>query len=183
MLLYSERITLRCRGSTDAVAEALRAASAEWRESKLGVAARGAGIQGWKVRVRDTRIVVRPRIGGANASAFIPHFVGQVNTTGMGPVLVGELRLSWHSRVFMLVWLSGVGGAPLFALFGPPAMPVGEHVLQALFMLIPAATLFSFALWMTKRSWTVPAAVLKAFLARACDRPPAVALNPSRDED
>src|SRR5262245_44418947 len=146
MLLHSERITLRCRGSTDAVAEALRAASAEWRESKLGAAGRGVGILGWKVRVRDARIVVRPRIGGVNASGFIPHFVGHVSTTGTGPVLVGELRLSWHSRAFMLIWLSFAGGAPLLALFGPPAMPVGEHILQAFFILFPAAALFSFGL-------------------------------------
>jgi hypothetical protein len=183
MLLRSERITIRCRGSTDAVAEALRAASAEWRESKLGAAGRGIGILGWKVRVRDARIVVRPRIGGVRASGFIPHFVGQVSITGTGPVLVGELRLSWHARTFMLVWLSGVGGVPLFALFGPPAMPLGEHILQAFFFLFPAAAMFSFGLWMTKRSWTVPAAVLKAFLTRACDRPPVVTLNPLRDED
>src|SRR5262249_21741079 len=174
MLLRSERITLRCRGSTNAVAEALRAASAEWRESKLGAAGRGIGIVGWTVRVRDARIVVRPRIGGAHDSGFIPHFVGEVSIAGTGPVLVGKLRLSWHSRVFMLFWLSGAGGTPLFALFGPPAMPVGEHILQAFFFLFPAAALFSFALCMTKRSWTVPAAVLKAFLARACARPPAV---------
>ena len=170
MLLHSERLSFDSAASPDAVVGALKTAAAEWHESKLSAAARAAGILGWKVRVRDDRVVVRARIGGRNG--FLPHFVGRLNTTPGGSVLSGELRLSWFSRAFMLIWLSLTGGAPVIALFEPiPGAGIGEHILVAFFMLPPAIALFSLGLWM-RRGWAAPAIAFRDFLAQACTSSP-----------
>ena len=171
MLLHSESIRLDSAAAPDAVVGALQATAAEWRESKLSDAARAGGILGWKVRMRGDRIVIRARIGGRNG--FLPHFVGRVNTAPGGSVLIGELRLSWFPRMFMLIWLSLAGGAPVIALFEPvPGFGIRDHIFGAFFMLVPAIGLFSFGLSMTRRSWAAPAAAFKDLLSQACTSSP-----------
>ena len=181
MRLHSETIRLAGAASPEAVVEALQATAAEWRESKLSAAERAAGILGWKVRIRDDRVVVRARISGRNG--FFPHFVGRLRTTSSGSVLVGEIRLNWFSRLFMLIWLSLAAGAPVIALVGPiPGAGVGEHVLAALVMLVPAIGLFSLGLWMARRSWAAPTLAFKELLGRVCHVPPTPsAVSPTRE--
>jgi hypothetical protein len=166
MLLHSEPLRLESAASAAEVEHALRIAGAEWRESTLSASARAAGILGWKVRLSSGRVVIRARIGGQNG--FLPHFVGRLRDVPTGSVLEGELRLSWFPRAFMLLWLTLAGGAPVIALIGPiPGAGFGEHVVVALFMLVPAIGLFSFGLWMAQRNWSAPAAAFKEFLTRA----------------
>lgn len=86
------------------VVERLRARAKEWRESTLTTRARAAGIIGWVLGEAGQRIVLRPLIVGQNG--WLPHFVGEVRATESGSRVIGELRLHWFSRGFMLVWFT-----------------------------------------------------------------------------
>lgn len=179
MLLHSEPLRFESAASAADIEHALRAAGAEWRESTLPATARAAGIIGWKVRILSGRLVIRARITGQNS--FLPHFVGRLRDVPTGSVLDGELRLSWFPRAFILLWLTLAGGAPVMALIMPmPDAGIGEHVVAALFMLLPAIGLSSFGLWLARRGWTAPVVAFKEFLTRATQAavtPPHVGFN------
>ena len=168
MLLHSERIGVTSAASAAVVRQALRTAGAEWRESQRSDLARAAHILGWKVRTPNDRVVVRARISGQ--SGFLPHFVGRLRDVPTGSVIDGELRLSWLPRVFMLIWLTLAGGAPFIALLEPvPHAGIGDHLLSALLMLLPATGLFFFGRWLVRHHWRARAAAFQEFLNHACE--------------
>ena len=163
MLLRPERVSISSDDTPSAVLERLRTAASEWRESRLTALARSAGILGWKLRVSAERVTLRAQIGGRNG--FLPHFIGAVEARGAGSIITGEIRLSWFSRVFALVWLGGVGIGPLLALIEPvPGQTFGEHLVWALIMVVPCGALFALGRWGISRSYEAPALALEEFL-------------------
>lgn len=143
ILLQSESLRIESSDPPALVLERLRGVTSEWRESRLTPAARRAGLIEWKLREHDGTLVIRARISGRNG--FLPRFVGTVEASARGSLIVGQLRFNWFTRVFMTVWFCGVASAPLFALFEPiPGVAwFSERILLAAFMLVPAAALFS----------------------------------------
>lgn len=149
----------------DALAEALRLAGAEWRESTLASTARAAGILGWKVRVQNDEIIVRARIAGRNG--FLPYFSGRIVDAGVGSRLSGELRLGVFTRAFALLWFGGLVVGPFAALFQTGAGDsVGERLVVSFVMVIPCFALASFGVWMARRSYSPPAQAFHEWLSR-----------------
>jgi hypothetical protein len=151
MLMKPDRVWITSSQPPEVVRDRLRERAKEWRESALTSTAREAGILGWVVREKSGHIILRPRIAGRNS--FAPHFVGVVDPHASGSCIRGELRLNWFSRLVMLIWLTVVAAVPLLAVVESVA---GENLGERLFigglMIFPAAALFAFGLWMTRRS-------------------------------
>ena len=169
MILNPESVSIASELPPNVVRDHLCARAKEWRESALTETAKKAGIIGWRVKENGERITVRARMGGRNS--FVPHFVGFVHASGTGSLLCGDLRLSWHSRLFMTIWLTAVAIAPALAVVDPlTGDTAGKRLLGGLLLLIPSAALFAAGRWMVQSGRRAPAAAIRELLTVATER-------------